>query len=132
LGISISEIYNNLVLDVIYESSKAFEKGKKQICMSHKIFEALNELKDFNLRIILSKFGEYEKKTLHKNIIKLYRFYERIEDNFNFEKFTAMLVGMTDEILQNTIEGVNLAMARLREGKTQVGPMPSPEPPKDK
>ena len=104
LGDNTSSITNTLVLDIINNST-----GKNYIKMSKKVYEALNELKDFNYKNIYYKANTKEELANYEKMFReLFDFYLNcLNNNIDSDIYQIFLNDMCDEYKQsNTNERI--------------------------
>lgn len=103
LGNTNKDIMNSIILDIIENSF-----GKKYICMSEQVFNAVKNLKKFNYEYIYSKsLNQQEVMNIDKMFNQLFAFYLNALDNKNSSKYSCdiyevFLNYMDDEYLKNT------------------------------
>lgn len=99
LGITNAEIMNNIIMDVIKNSF-----GKPYIEMSEKVYNAVVDLKEFNMKNIYLKAVNKEQLEEYKNIFnKLYDVYIDALQNKKYENdIYLFLNGMCEDYIINT------------------------------
>ena len=103
LGITNKEIVNTIIVDIIKNSY-----GKNYIKMSEEVFNAIVNLKKFNMDNIYSKANSNEKMlTIENKMNKLYYKYVKDIENKNIESdiFKVFLNGMNSSYIENTKPG---------------------------
>lgn len=98
LGDNNSSIINTIVLDIINNSV-----NKNYIKMSKKVYEALNELKDFNYKNIYYKANTKEEIANYEKMFReLFDFYLKcLNNNIDSDIYQIFLNDMGDEYKQN-------------------------------
>jgi dGTPase len=100
LGNSNKEIINNLIINIIENSY-----NKPYIKLSKEIYNALNELKNFNYQNIYTKSNKPDDINYYRTIFKtLYKNYlnDIIKNNYKSDIYTAFLKYQNDNYIKNT------------------------------
>jgi len=99
LGTKNSQIVNTIILDIIHNSYQ-----KDYIMLSNDVFEALNELKDFNYKAIYSKANTKEQLEYYEQGMNkiFYKFLSDLEnENKESPIYEVFINNMSDEYINN-------------------------------